>query len=294
MKITSFFLFIFLICNYSVGQTLLRYHLKVGDRFLIQQDAHQTITQESDGMAHVITNDLQGVMEFDVVKEKEDAYQIEVVFKNLKLKVNSSLQGDLLLVDALDFEKDDAQSKMFNSLLNIPVTILMSNRGEIQEVIGGDQLVAKMIEASGTEDPNEIEYLKISLNNEFGSEALSESYEQLTFIYPAEAQKKGDLWENEFDGKLKAKNTWTLAGITKDSLHIQGSSKITMDINDENSSMKLEGSQNSTVNANAKSGFVSKMRVEGVAEGVALVGALGAKEIPTQIKSTIIYQLIEN
>ncbi|MGB5355428.1 MAG: DUF6263 family protein [Eudoraea sp.] len=272
----------------------MRYHLKVGDRFLIQQHAHQTITQESDGMAHVITNDLPGVMEFDVVKEKEDAYQIEVVFKNLKLKVNSSLQGDLLLVDALDFEKDDAQSKMFNSLLNIPVTILMSNRGEIQEVIGGDQLVAKMIEASGTEDPNEIEYLKISLNNEFGSEALSESYEQLTFIYPAEAQKKGDLWQNEFDGKLKAKNTWTLAGITKDSLHIQGSSKITMDINDENSSMKLEGSQNSTVNVNTKSGFVSKMRVEGVAEGVALVGALGAKEIPTQIKSTIIYQLIEN
>lgn len=294
MKYPSIFLLLLFTNTFAFGQTILRYHLAKGDSFTVQQDAHQSITQDAEGMTHVITNDLQGIIRFEVEGIKEDIYELQVSFKDLKLKVNSSLQGDLLVVDALEHQEDDQQSKMFHGLLNIPVTVFMSSQGEILEVRGGDQLVAKMVEASKMQDPDGIKFLENSLSKEFGSKALSESYEQLTYLYPKKPLSQGDLWENEFHGKLKAKNNWVLEEINKDSLQIAGTSTIRMLVEDENSSMRLEGTQKSIVNASTKSGFIKKMHVEGNASGIAFVGANSETEIPTQIQSTIIYQLIEN
>ena len=95
----SFLLFIFCITTIN-GQTTLQYTLKVGDVFRIKQNAKQTIIQELDGSSHEIVNQMNGILEFKVVAIKEKNYIISLTFKDLNLKMTSSIQGELMNVKA--------------------------------------------------------------------------------------------------------------------------------------------------------------------------------------------------
>lgn len=289
------YLVIFLLFNSIVlGQSTLQYNLSVGDVFIIKQDANQLITQEIEGTTHEITNTLGGVMEFRVRAENEDTYDLDVLFKDLNLKMISSSQGELLNVSAKDYEENDIQSKIFNSLLNVPVQVTLARTGDILEVNGGDSLVSKMVNASGVKDEYSLNMMKKSLEKEFGSEALSNSYEQFTFLYPNSSVKVGDSWNNEYKGKMQAQNTWTLKEISEVSAAIEGNALVVMEVVEPASTMKLNGTQDSSVATDISTGFARKMIVTGLVEGFTSMSQMGDQEIPTKIKSTIIYELIEN
>jgi hypothetical protein len=272
----------------------MQYKLSPGDVFTIKQDANQIITQEIDGATHEITNTLQGIMEFRVKGDNNTVYNIDVMFKDLNLKMTSSIQGELMNIRARDYEEDDAQSKIFNSLLDVPIQITLARTGDILEVSGGDSLVSKMANASGMKDDFSLNMMKKSLENDFGSEALSSSYEQLTYLYPIAPIEVGDSWNNEYTGKLQAQNTWTLNEVTAESAKIDGKALVIMDIVEASSTMKLNGTQDSSVITDITTGFVKKMTVRGLAEGYTTMTQMGNIEIPTSIESTIIYELIEN
>lgn len=286
------FLF-FLYGTVLFGQTTLQYNLNEGDVFTVRQAAQQVITQELDGASHEITNNIHGILEFKVIGEKDDTYEIELTFKDLNLNMTSSIQGELMNVDANEIIEGDMQSKIFNSLLNSPVHITLARTGDILNVKGGDSLVSKMADASGLEDEFSLNLMKKSLEKEFGSEALSNSYKQMTFIYPTTELKVGDSWENEYTGKLTAKNIWTLDEMTGENAVISGKSDIIMDVREPATSMMLTGTQQTAIITNLDSGFIQKMTVEGLSEGTSTVTQMGNQEIPTTIKSTITYELIK-
>lgn len=294
MKKISYLLVYLLINTTLLGQSRIQYNLSLDDVFTIKQDANQIITQEIDGATHEITNMLQGILEFRVKGDTNNTYAINVMFKDLNLKMTSSIQGELMNIKAKDFEEDDAQSKIFNSLLDVPIQIILARTGDILEVSGGDSLVSIMANASGLEDEFSLNMMKKSLEKEFGSEALSNSYKQLTFLYPDTSIEVGDSWKNEYTGKLQAQNTWTLNEITEASANIEGKALVVMDVVEPSSTMKLNGKQNSSVITDITTGFVKKMTVHGLAEGFTTLTQMGDQEIPTTIKSTIIYELIEN
>ena len=294
MKKISYLLIYLLINSALFGQSTMQYNLSPGDVFTIKQDANQIITQEIDGATHEITNTLQGILEFRVRGDNNNTYDIDVMFKDLNLKMTSSIQGELMNVNAKDFEENDAQSKIFNSLLDVPIQIILARTGDILEVNGGDSLVSIMAKASGLEDEFSLNMMKKSLEKEFGSEALSNSYKQLTFLYPVSPIEVGDSWKNEYAGKLQAQNTWTLNAISEAGVNIEGKALVLMDVVEPSSTMKLNGTQNSSVITDITTGFVKKMTVHGLAEGYTTMTQMGDQEIPTIIESTIIYELIEN
>lgn len=294
MKKISYLLIYLLINSALFGQSTMQYNLSPGDVFTIKQDANQIITQEIDGATHEITNTLQGILEFRVRGDNNNTYDIDVMFKDLNLKMTSSIQGELMNVNAKDFEENDGQSKIFNSLLDVPIQIILARTGDILEVNGGDSLVSIMAKASGLEDEFSLNMMKKSLEKEFGSEALSNSYKQLTFLYPVSPIEVGDSWKNEYAGKLQAQNTWTLNAISEAGVNIEGKALVLMDVVEPSSTMKLNGTQNSSVITDITTGFVKKMTVHGLAEGYTTMTQMGDQEIPTIIESTIIYELIEN
>jgi len=196
-------LVVFTVCTAGLyGQSVLKYNLRKGDTFLVKQNAEQIITQELDGTSHVLTNTLDGILEFRVVGEYNNYYKVAMEFKDLNLLMTSSLQGELMNVHAKEVSEDDMQSKIFNSLLDQPVEMLLSKTGDILEVMGGDSLVTRMAKSSGLEDDFSKNAMKKSLEKEFGSEALSNSYEQMTFIYAQDEVDIGDTWQNKYAGKL--------------------------------------------------------------------------------------------
>ena len=275
------------------GQSVLKYNLETGDTFLVKQRAEQIITQELDGASHVLTNTLDGILEFTVLGEYDDNYGVELRFKDLNLMMTSSIQGELMNVRAKEVSEEDMQSKIFNSLLEQPVKLMLSKTGDILEVIGGDSLVSKMADSSGLEDDFSKNIMKKSLEKEFGSEALSNSYEQMTFIYTTDEVGVGDTWQNEYTGKLNAKNTWTLKSIEDTNTRISGSATVVMAIEEPATTMNLEGTQNTEITANKENGFIKLMTVVSEATGYSTMTQLGDQEIPTTITSTITYELIE-
>ena len=134
--------------------------------------------------------------------------------------------------------------------------------------------------------------MKKSLEKEFGSEALSNSYEQMTYIYPTKDVQVGDTWENEYSGKLNAKNQWTLNAISDTNAEISGAADVLMEVTEPTTTMKLNGTQQTSVITELASGFIKSMTVEGLAEGSTTMVQLGDQEIPTSIKSKVTYQLI--
>ncbi len=288
-------LFLFVFCNLSLfAQTTLAYKLQVGDAFVVQQNAHQTIVQEMDGATHELTNEMNGLLEFKVVEERDSTYEIALAFKDLNLLMNSSIQGELMNVKAKEVTEGDMQSQIFNSLLDTPVQIILSKTGDILEVNGGDSLVIKMADASGVEDDFSLNMMKKGLEKEFGSEALSNSYKQLTYIYSDSLVKVGDTWHNEYFGKLNAKNTWTLEAINDTTATINGVAEVVMKADESGTVMNLSGTQTTEIQTDIESGFIVKMIVEGQSKGASTMVQLGDQKIPTSITSKITYELIKD
>ena len=293
MKHIVLFLYFSLTSIVVLGQSKLQYSLKKGDIFTIKQTAQQIITQQIDSASHIITNNISGLLEFKVLEEIDDNYKIALSFKDLNLDISSSIQGVLMSVKAKEVIEGDMQSKIFNAILNTPVEIILSKTGNILEAIGGDSLVNKMTFASGLEDQFSLNMMRKSLEKEFGSEALSNSYKQLTYIYTNEKVSVGDTWENEYQGKLTTKNSWTLDNLTDTNAIISGKATVIMNVVDPATTMKLNGTQETSITTDIASGFILKMKVEGFSEGFSTSVQMGNQEIPTTISSTITYELIK-
>ncbi|MCL5247402.1 DUF6263 family protein [Cellulophaga sp. 20_2_10] len=291
-----FFLTSVLLCSLGIkAQSKLEYKLSVGDTFIVQQNAKQVITQEMQGMSHELTNDIFGEYKMKVLEKKDGAYVLEMSFTDLNMKMTSNLQGILMDVKAKEVKEGDLQSEMFNSILNIPVKITLASNGDITNVDGGDQLVSKMMDASGITDPTTLASVKASLGKEYGTEGLASSFKQMTYIYPNTATKVvvGDTWENEYSGKLNTKNKWTLDAQDANSTTLSCTAAVVMTVKDTNAIMDLTGTQTTKAIANAKTGFITTMEVTGTSSGNSIVPMLGDQKIPTKITSTISYKTIE-
>ncbi len=288
-------LFLIVLCNLSLfAQTTLEYKLNVGDTFVIQQNAQQTIVQEMDGATHELTNDMNGLLEFEVMAERDSIYEIAFTFKDLNLLMNSSIQGELMNIKAKEVFEGDLQSQIFNSLLDVPVQLILSKTGDILEVNGGDSLVTKMANASGIEDDFSKNMMKKGLEKNFGSEALSNSYKQLTYFYSDSLVNVGDTWQNEYSGKLNARNTWTLKAMNDTIATINGTADVIMEVNELGNVMNLSGTQATEIETDIESGFIIKMVVEGQSEGASTMAQLGDQKIPTTITSKITYEQIKD
>jgi len=56
--------------------------------------------------------------------------------------------------------------------------------------------------------------------------------------------------------------------------------------------MNLAGQQHTKITVDVASGFIQTMTVEGLSKGTSTLPQMGETEIPTTIKSTITYELI--
>jgi hypothetical protein len=293
MEKTLYRLLIF-ICFPGVlsAQNTLGYELRKGDVFTIEQKAEQHITQSLDDTSHELTNRVSGVIQFRVMDQKDSTYLLEFMFQDLIFKIESSLQGVLFDVHAGEPKAGDTQAAIFNALLNTPVQMKLSRQGKILEVVGGEQMISKVLEQSGLPEGFSRSVMKKSLEQQYGSEALAESYEQMTYFYPEKPVRSNDHWSNRFEGKLEARNTWKLDSLTTTRTYISGEAGIVMKTDEPSNSMRLEGKQQTTLIADRKTGFIREMTVRSDAEGISTAAQMGAVEIPTTINSIVTYRLI--
>lgn len=282
--------FLLIVSTSGVAQKALEYRLAVGDNFLVEQVANQEITQDINGVKQIIENNLIGEMYFEVLEVTDTNYTISMSFKRLKMLMTSPTLGELSNSDTASSDSTDVTTMLFKGILNVPVTILMEKTGKITSVTGGEKLITSMFESAGIDQPEIIEASKEQMEKQFGSNALANSMEQMTYFYPADAVAVGDEWANSYNGNLSAKTNWTLADYTSELTTLTGNATATMSNIDENVMMTLSGSQKTSVIANTKTGLFSSVTVTGEYSGDTLFQAQNMT-IPTNIKSTITYKI---
>lgn len=274
----------------GIAQQTLEYRLAVGDKFLVEQVANQEITQDINGVNQIIENNLIGEMYFEVLEANDDNYTISMSFKRLKMLMTSPTLGELSNSDTASTDSTDVTTMLFKGILNVPVTIVMEKTGKITSVTGGEKLIASMFESAGIDQPEIIEASKGQMEKQFGSDALANSLEQMTYFYPVDAVAVGDEWANSYNGNLSAKTNWNFADYNSEVTTITGNATATMSTIDENIMMTLMGTQKTTIIANSKTGLFSSVTVTGENSGDTLFQAQNIT-IPTSIKSTITYKI---
>lgn len=282
--------FILVITSTVTAQNTLEYRLAVGDTFTVKQEAKQLITQDINGVDQIIENNLVGVMHFEVVEAAPENYTLSMTFKRLKMLMTSPSLGELSNSDTASADSSNVTNMLFKGLLNVPITIVMEKNGNIKSVSGGENLIASMFESAGIDQPEIIAASKGQMEKQFGSDALSNSFEQMTYFYPSDAKTVANEWTNSYTGNLSAKNNWKLIEATAKDINISGTATTTMSTIDENIIMTLSGSQQTTVIADSVNGLFKEVTVTSENSGDTLFQAQNMT-IPTNIKSTITYKI---
>jgi len=289
----TFVLFILAALPLTLGaQQLLEYNLKVGDTFLVKQSGTQEMVMEIEGTQQIISNDIEALFLFKVALIDGKSYGIDFEFKDFAITSSSNLQGQLMDIRATEPKEGDMMSTIFNGLLGTQLQLQLQKNGKILAVNGADKLIENMLSTVGELDEFTKSLMKKSLEKEFSSESLANSFEQMTYIYDQKAVSIGTKWNTSFKGKINAENQWTLEKIEEGTVSISGTAKIIMDTEDTSLSMKLNGQQETMVEASSSNGFPLKMIVKGSGEGISTMAQAQNVEIPTTLKQTITYELI--
>ena len=286
-----YILYIIVAISSSVfAQKKLQYNLSVGDNFTVEQEAIQHIKQDLNGVEQIIENNLISVMHFEVTQATSENYTLTMTFQRLKMLMSSPSLGELSNSDTESTDSSNVTNMLFKGLLNVPVTIVMETSGKIKSVTGGDKLIENMFISAGIDQPEIIEASKVQMEKQFGSDAMSNSIEQMSYFYPIDKVSEGNQWTNSYSGNLTSKNNWKLDSMAKDEIKISGTADTTMSTIDENVIMTLSGSQTTSITVNPKTGLFRTITVTGENSGDTLIQAQNMT-IPTQIKSTITYKI---
>lgn len=274
------------------AQQLLQYNVKKGDQFLVSQTANQAIVQDMNGSKHELTNLIEGDYVFKVENVSDSIITLNFKFDRFKMTSNSSIMGELLAVNTQDtVAKDDVEGKLFSGLTSATLKMKMYKNGHIKSISGTEKLVDSMVNNAGDFDDFTKELMKEAMKKEFGSKSLSDSFEQLTYIYPSKPVKVGDSWSNVYNGDLSSSNIWTLDKVNKSSYSISGKSDVAFKTNDESIKMNLKGTMVSMVVSSKSNGLISSLESTSTAKGFSTMANMADVEIPTTVSITITYKV---
>ncbi|WP_340198972.1 DUF6263 family protein [Ascidiimonas sp. W6] len=279
-------------CLMVTGQVTLRYTLQSGNTFKIKQESNQTVVQKIDDVDNIVSNSIQAIMKFEVVKELANAYELQITFTDIKMQITSNITGEILDMDVTKTE-NNSQNRIFKSLLNYPITAILETNGDISEIKGCENLINEMIHQSNISDAFTRDLMRTSLENDFGPNAMSQSYKQMTYFYPNKKVLINDSWHTKNKGSLETDNTWKLIELSDKKAILAANGIVNMNVNKSGMIMQLIGKQKSRLIANMYTGFLQELTIEGVAKGNSEIEMEeGVMAIPTVVTSTIKYNII--
>lgn len=273
-----------------LGQSELAYRYMVNDTFTVQQKAIQHITQDLNGVDQIIENNLQSTMHFKVVDRESQIITLEMTFKRMKMTMSSPNLGEMLNLDTAASD-NTMQAKMFKGAIDVPIVLKMERTGKIQSVSGGDKIIASMFKSAGITDQETMELTAPQFEKQFGSQALSNSFEQMSYFLPDRSVSVNESWSNTYTGDLKAENQWILKSKDNESVIINGKAIVTMSSVDDNVVMVLHGEQTATIELNPSNTLFKTITVKGSYFGDTKIKASNMI-IQTTITSTITYKTL--
>lgn len=278
----------------------LRYHFKVGDQYNWSQDTKQKVKQSVAGMEQESENLFQSAFVLKAVELTETGAKLEASFTHLKTS-NKSIMGQ----NNMDSNgpSDKMENKIFQTMVNKPFFVFLSNSGTVEKVEGTQDLW------SGFEaleiDASRKKLIRETLQMLLGDDALKSSFQTAFIPYPDKKVSQGDKWTSSQDVVMNfvmsIESNWNVVAMTSGIADLTGQGvykttdkeKILNLPGGMKAKSDLGGTQAVKTKVDVKTGWPSKQEILVELKGTMLLLAGGMipqdMEIPTEIVSETTY-----
>ncbi|WMJ79935.1 DUF6263 family protein [Clostridium sp. MB40-C1] len=238
--------------------------------------------------------------------DKNKNASIQVTFDSLSVKSMEN-NGQTLERNSGNPSSDKGElSKIYSVLPGKNFTVKVSGDGKVKEVIGIDELIGKVLKELNIKDEKQKQELQKIIMDNFGEESIRKQVENITGVYPDEAVKTGDVWENKSEvfGEypLEAENKYTLkenkdgiAEVTVESKISTKKGKEPIILEPIKLSYEIQGAQNGLLNVDEKTGIPKHVKINykyaGDIKFTSQDANIGSRKFPVNIEGNRIINI---
>lgn len=159
----------------------IRYNLKVGREYTQNQEMEAVVIQSVMGMNVEMAMDMNFVTGYNVKSHSGGVYDIEVVYKRLKMSMDSAY-------GSYSFDSEDKNENVYTAMKDASFRMKMDEKGNILEISGMDKMIDKI--AGSADDP----VVRAQLENTLGEETFKNNFKNAMIVFPDKAVSPGDRW----------------------------------------------------------------------------------------------------
>ncbi|WP_143961908.1 DUF6263 family protein [Litoribacter populi] len=297
MKLSDKLILLFLVFSFGAGQMVfaqeeeyeLRYKLKSKQQYTLNVVSQQVIEQDLDGMAQTIHNLFQSDLDISVDRVISDTIGLSIKYRNLHLEVQGPMGEEMILSSEGNME--DPINQLMRKMINQPVQIAISPRGEILEVHGVEEMMDSVMLGLEELDESQKQSLKASLDNQFGKETFKTSILSGLIIYPQKPVNIGEEWtcsREEFATvPVVTETSWKLNRVRRGQAELAGSSILTSLDLKSSDEVKMEGTQEITASIDLSTGWMTESNQQSEINGIMTLPANEYFDEPVEIPLNI-------
>ena len=211
-------------------KTKIQLNLQKDSTYYLDQKSTLTITQDIPGHKQVVATVLNGRVAHKVISITDTSYVLAVRFESLVMQARL---GDNMLMDVntADKSKQDAMSKVMQSMLGRSITMVITKMGKVLEIRGVDELYNHAFDNFPELDEDKKEQVLSRVKQSFGEKAFRSSFQDAFAVFPADPVSVNDTWQAstvmESAAQAKINTTYLLKNITDNAYVIHGDAQVT-------------------------------------------------------------------
>jgi len=176
-----------------------RLNLNPGDSYLCTMNMTTHIKQSIGGREQAIDQDLTTVWDYGVRSRYENGdYEISIKYLRVKSTQKSGLQ-------TVSFDSDDSSEYVDPSMVGYRILVgselqmRLTPAGKVSELSGFEKVLDRIIDELNIPDSPQRDKTIEGIRRQFGGDALRQSIEQMTIIYPDEPVATGESWNISYE-----------------------------------------------------------------------------------------------
>lgn len=201
-------------CGGGIKKLDLQLRLEQGKTYGTKMVADQTITQTIQGQTQDIQQTIGMAYTYKVTKvESDGSALVDAVYEWILYSQDGPMGKS-----EYDSSKPPATipdaAVGYAALLGQGFSMKLTPLGEVADIQGVDAMLSSILDALNVPEGSARDAVQETLEAQFGEEALAESFEKATAIYPDKSLSAGDSWSKRLTlatgMPMIIDNTWTL------------------------------------------------------------------------------------
>ena len=195
-------------CSIAEKKTKIEFGLEVGETYSIQISNSIKSNEELDNT--IIKKDEKVLAGFSFIPTSispEGEIKLKGSINFIEVLKEGPL-GQIAYNSELDSADIPLMAKPYYNILNKEFSLKILKDGTVNAVFGMDSIIAHAMDYFEIEEPQLIDYLKESLENQFSNEVLFEQFERMFAVFPTKPVGINDTWTKKV--KLSAKTPFII------------------------------------------------------------------------------------